>query len=479
MATREQTNARLRAVNDRMAYLASIPETENRTITDDEATEHSNLWAESIGLEKTLKTMDNQAAHASAAASVPVRSNAMPRGIRAASFNPGAPAVLTRTTQAQRNGDKFQGQTWARIHLAKLNAALAFKDGNLVDVPGLCARLYRDRPEIAKLAHFSIRRQAAGVEGGAVLSGEAGSELVALDSQFNSDFIEYLYSQTLFDRMGFKDIPSDVRVKGMDGAFTGYWVGEKRAVPASIGSFSAVDLARLKVMGLTYLSRDLIERSAPAAETLFRDGIVQAVAQAVDSRAFSTTAATANVSPAGLYQGLTGQASAGGGLADLYTDLRYIMGIFVAAKTFNASAIKLVSDKLVAKDIAHLLNPLTQEPAFKGLTADGGKLDGLDYLTGDNHVAANLCAINTNEVWKIGDSGVSVALSTDATIEADTAPTGEGVGPTAQSASMVSMFQGDMVAIKAVRDINYAYRRAQAIVTARVTGVDYNGVAST
>jgi hypothetical protein len=468
--------ARRAEIGIRLAALASLVETEQRTLTEAEVSESTTLENEDKSLADTQAVLEKQAARVAANAAP-----AKPRGVPSEPGRPAAaaPAVLTKTTQAQRNGDKFKGQTWSRIQLAKLRAALANMSGESVHVPTLLSSLYPGRPEIAQIAHYSIRRQAAGVEGGAILSGEAGAELVDLDAQFTGDFIEFLYAHTLFDRMGFKDIPADVRVKGMDGAFTGYWVGEKRAIPASIGSFSTVDLARLKAAGLTYLSRDLIERSAPAAETLFRDGVVQAISQAVDSRAFSATAATANVSPAGLLAGLTGQASAGGRIQDLYTDLAYLTSIFVAAKQFNGS-IKLLSDKLVANQIAHLLSPLTAEPVFKGLvTANGGTLDGLPYLTGDNMVANNLVAVKTDDVWKIGDSGVSVSLSTDATIEADTAPTGEGVTPTAQSASMVSMFQNDMVAIKAVRDINYAFRRAQAITVARITAADYDGTEST
>jgi hypothetical protein len=471
--------ARRGEISARLAAIASLVEVESRTLTDAEINETTTLEAEDKSAQATEEMLERQAARVAASAaqaSVPVP--AQPRGIPAAiaTARPAAPTILTKTTAAQRNGDKFQGQTWARIHLAKLRGALALQKGEQINVPGLLASLYPGRPEIAQIANLSMRRQAAGVEGGAILSGEAGAELLDLDAQFSGDFIDFLYAHTMFDRMGFRGIDADVRVKGQDGAFTGYWVGEKRAIPASIGSFSTVDLTRLKAAGLTYLSRDLIERSAPSAELLFRDGVTQAVSQAVDVRAFSATAATSNVSPAGLYNGLTGQASAGGDLPSLYADLAYLTGIFVAAKQFKADKIKLVSNKVVANQIAHLLNPLTQEPAFKGvITADGGKLDGLDYLTGDNHVATNLCAIKTDDVWKIADSGVSVSISTDATIEADDTPTGEGVTPTAQSASMVSMFQTDMVAIKAVRDINYAYRRAQAIVTARITAADYNG----
>jgi hypothetical protein len=136
-------------------------------------------------------------------------------------------------------------------------------------------------------------------------------------------------------------------------------------------------------------------------------------------------------------------------------------------------------DKTIANQIAHLLNPETSLPIFGDrVTEDGGLLNGKKYLTGDNIPASNLLLFKPSDVWVVGDSGVRVELSRDATIEADTAPTGEGAGPTAQSANMVSMFQTDMVAIRAIRDVAWQYRRAQAIVTARKTAVKYDGTAS-
>jgi hypothetical protein len=48
-------------------------------------------------------------------------------------------------------------------------------------------------------------------------------------------------------------------------------------------------------------------------------------------------------------------------------------------------------------------------------------------------------------------------------IEMSSAPTGEGVTPTAASQAMVSMFQAESTAIKVVRSINFAKRRTTAV----------------
>lgn len=469
----EAIRAQQARVTARLGALAAIIEDESRTLSTAEVNEEVQLTAELSSLDQSERVLlENGARNA---APVAQRASGSVRGAVAPRQSP---AVLTHT-RAQLNGDAWEGQSWARINLAKITCAVKATRGEQEAVPQLLARLYKDRPELARLAVAQQKFRAAGVEGGATVSGEAGSELLTLDAQFTGDFVTFLYSKTLFDQMNFRKMPGDVRVKGQDGAFTGYFVGEKKPIPASIGSYSAVDLVRLKAAGLTYLSKDLIERSAPAAELLFRDGVVSAISQAVDTLAFSATAASSGVAPAGLLNGITGAASVGGRLQDLFTDLAYLTNIFVTAKNADGD-LTLVSNRIIANQIAHLLSPETGLPVFKGaVTMNGGNVNGLAYKTGDNVLAGNLLLIKPSDVWVIGDSGVRVELSGDATIEADTAPTGEGAGPTAQSANMVSMFQTDMVAIKAVRDINWQYRRTNTIVTARKTAVKYDGTQST
>jgi len=474
-----QIRARRAAIAQRRAALANIVRDESRTLTQAEVAEATALADEDASLEGTegvLAGQEMQNLRPVRATALSSRRPAAPAPVHA------APAVLTHT-RAQLSGDAFLGQSWARLGLARIRASLA---GNGERAERILAEQYPNLPHLARLATITDtqrlafrQRMASGVEGGATTSGEQGAELLQLDSQYTGDFIEFLYSQTVFDRIGFRQMPVDVTVKGQDGAFTGYFVGEKKPVPVSIGSYSTVTLRRFKAAGLTYLSRDLIERSAPAAEPLFIDGITQAITQAVDTKAFSADAASAGVNSAGLLNGLAGVASVGGRPQDLFADLAYLTGIFVTAKNAGPD-LTYVSSKTIANQIAHLLNPETSLPIFGDkVTENGGLLNGKKYLTGDNIPASNLLLFKPSDVWVVGDSGVRVELSRDATIEADTAPTGEGAGPTAQSANMVSMFQTDMVAIRAIRDIDWQYRRAQAIVTARKTAVKYDGTAST
>jgi hypothetical protein len=84
-------------------------------------------------------------------------------------------------------------------------------------------------------------------------------------------------------------------------------------------------------------------------------------------------------------------------------------------------------------------------------------------VTGDNVGAGDFIVLKPDEIWKIGDSGVRVTLSQDATIEQSTAPTGAQDTPTAMSQAMVSMYQENATAFKVVRRISWGKRRTPAV----------------
>ena len=134
-------------------------------------------------------------------------------------------------------------------------------------------------------------QQIRAVAGHGAGSGEAGAELVQADARFTGDFISYLYAQTVYNRLGLREVPANVTIKGQDGAATGYWVGESKGIPASKADFSTVSLTPLKVAALAVASMELLRDSTPAAEQLIRDALVAAAAQRIDATFVSATAA--------------------------------------------------------------------------------------------------------------------------------------------------------------------------------------------
>lgn len=353
-----------------------------------------------------------------------------------------APAIVTKDVD-----DKFKGQSWTRMVIAKALARMS--DSN----PGRIAeaRWGKTNPRLVEWI------KAGEVAGGGTISGEWGTELTRLDGLYTGDFIQYLYGMTLFDTLPLREVPANVTIKGADGAFTGYWVGESQPIPVSAGDYSTVNLRPLKVAALAVISNELIRDSSPSAEMLVRDGLVEASRQKVDSTFFSTTAASSNVSPAGLLNGLTAGTSAGTTADNLRADIAGLYAGFITDK--NANGLVFVTTPTLAKQISLMVTDLGV-PEFPGMPAT---LAGDRVFTGDNVGSGDLILMKPSDIYKIGDGGVQVSMSRDAVIEMSSAPNNEGFGPTAAGEALVSMFQTENTAIKIVRSINYAKRRSGAV----------------
>lgn len=469
----EQIIARRAAIAARLAEIAGLVEAETRTLTEAEVAESVTLEAEDLAAANTERFLNRMLERATAQLE-PVAQRKAGSAITINKKKVAAPTVLTHTTQAQRNGDKFKGESWIKMVRAQINVARQLKQGITESAAAYAARQYPGRPELAQLIAMGATgfRAANEIAAAGTQSGDWGHELKELDSQFTGDFIEFLYSKTVFDQVGFRDIPGNVTIKGQDGAATGYFVGEHKAIPMSAQDYSEVTLGKLKAAALCTVSNELLDNSAPSAYQLLLDAIVEAIAQKVDGLAWSNTAVSAGVAPAGLLNGVSGTASAGGTLADLYADISTLISAFITNK--NTTGLKFVSNKIVATQIGLLLSDLTGLPVFPDITEDGGTLHKKPYLTGDNITAEQLILLKPSEIYKIGDSGVKVAISTDATLEMASDPTGAGdATPAAQSKQMVSMFQNEMTAIKVVRDINWAKRRSHAV--QMISNADYDG----
>jgi hypothetical protein len=298
------------------------------------------------------------------------------------------------------------------------------------------------------------------VPGGASFTGAWGAELVTPDNRYMGDFIEFLHGMTVYDRLGLREVPAHVTIKGQDGAGTAYWVGESKAIPVSAQDYSTISLKPLKVAAIAAVSKELLIHSSPAAEALVRDALVQRAAHRADTTFLGTAAASVGgETPAGIRNGVSDLGSNGSSAAALRADIKELYAPFLAAK--NATGLTLVMNPALAKAISLMVNALGQTE-FPGLGAMGGTLLGDPVVVGDNVPANTIILLKPSDIWRIGDSGIEVSLSMDATIEMNDDPQGDSENPTASSANPVSMFQTESVAFKVVRPTNYAKRRSHA-----------------
>lgn len=346
--------------------------------------------------------------------------------------------------------DKFAGQSYVRMIIAK--AAARLEDRSPLSVA--IERWGKSNPRLVEVM------KANEVPGGGTGAGEWGHELVSINNQYTGDFIEYLYSRTIYDQLPLRRVPANVLIKGQDGASTGYWVGESKAIPVTTADFFDVTLTPLKAAALAVVSNDLILYSSPDAEMLVRDSLVEASSQRVDLTFISAVAASAGVSPAGILNGVTALAASGTDADALRRDIGRLYAPFIAAK--NSTGLQFVMNPAQAKAIQLMRNALGQTE-FTGLSTAGGTLEGDPVVVGDNVNPAYMLLLKPSDIYRIGDTGVEVAVSREAMIEQSTVPTGATDTPVAASQAMTSMFQSDSTAIRIIRRISFAKRRAGAV----------------
>lgn len=450
---REERNTK----SARMAELVELFKTDGHEASEEETSEFDTLEREVKGLDQDIRIAGFHAMQGAAAKAVDGSSQ------KAGSASRGGIGFVKKTDPE----DSFKGQAFTRYLVAKAAAFVAMKSGQFVSPADIAQHRWgKTHPNLVNYIK-------AAVAGGGTGSGEWGAELAQSDTRFTGDFIEYLYSKTVFDALPLRPIPARVHIKGQDGAATGYWVGESKAINVSKADFSDVELTPLKVGAMAVCSKELVADSSPSAEMWIRDSIAKASAQRVDTTFLSADPASSGVSPAGILNGVSALAPSGADAAAIRADFQSLVYPFITAK--NAGGLVQVMNPSLAMAMSMLVNALGQTE-FPDITETGGTLFKRPVYTGDNVAGGDWIVLKPDDIWKIGDGGVDVSMSDTATIEQDSAPQGASDTPTAASATLMSMWQTESVAFKVVRRINYAKRRTGAVTL--LSNAEYGGVVS-
>lgn len=116
-------------------------------------------------------------------------------------------------------------------------------------------------------------------------------ELVGTDHRADQ-YIGPLRNSLLVQRLGVRTLSGltgNVSIPKAGAGLSAGWVTEGQALPESDMDFDSVTLTPHHVGGITEMSRQLIQQSAPAIEGLVRDDLSFAVAQAVDAAIIAGT----------------------------------------------------------------------------------------------------------------------------------------------------------------------------------------------
>lgn len=320
--------------------------------------------------------------------------------------------------------------------------------------------------EGANLSQMIVMK--ATVAAGDTTNGTWASPLVYANT-FSGDFINYLRPRTLIGQAQFRSVPFNVRIAGQTSGGTAYWVGQGKAKPVTKTDFNATTIPYTKVAAISVITQELARFSDPSAEALVRDTIADAVIARIDQDLFDPdVAAVANVSPAGLLNGVSPVAGPTGADPD---DIRCaLLRLWEPWDSTNMGARPAYyTTPAVARYLAFARDALGNQ-AFPGVTPFGGTLDGIP-LRVSQYIANNggsggapFILVDESEVYLADDGSVTLDASEQASIEMSDTPAGSSTtSVAASSVNFVSMWQTNSIALRAERFIWWGARRSGAV----------------
>lgn len=362
-------------------------------------------------------------------------------------------AGRTNIVSVTPNRDKGIGM--ARVVIAKMVSFIQRGQISAIDVA-------KQRWPDDSAVHLTLK---AAVGAGTSLDSTFAAPL-AYATDLPGEFIAFLRPRTIIGRIpGLNQVPFNVRMVGQSTGGTAGWVGQGKPKPLTKQTFAEVTLGIAKIAAITVIAEELAMLSSPSAEAAVRNDLAAAVIAKQDADFVNpAVAAVSNVSPASITNGLVALSSAGTSADNVRTDLGVLMKTFLDDNLDPTTGFFIMPNSLCLA-LSLMVNSLGQAE-FPGLTVAGGTLAGLPVI-GSQHAAltggpGNLVILGlANEILLADDGVVTIDVSNQASLEMSDAPTQDGVA--GSGASLVSLWQSNLLGIKAERHINWKKRRAEAV----------------
>lgn len=286
-----------------------------------------------------------------------------------------------------------------------------------------------------------------------------------------SEFIELLRPETFLGRMtGFRSVPFNVRMPRQTAGAAAGWVGEAAPKPVSSLAFDSVTIPHTKLAVIVAITEELARFSSPSAQATVQQDLILTISQYMDSQMVDPrVVAIADVSPASVTNGSPSIISSGSTVAQVTNDL-------------NAALTAMAVGNIQQRNRYWLLHPRTENFlrtlrtsqdlfAFRD-EMNQGKLLGVPYISSANmplfdqgspvaspgSLETYIVLIEASEVFLADDGEVMLDVSREASLQMSTTPSNG-------ASAMFSLWQNNMVGIRAERYIYWATRRAAAVFT--------------
>lgn len=348
------------------------------------------------------------------------------------------------------------------IGLARYAKAVAQAKGNMDQAIRYAQQWETSTPEVAEALKAAI---AAGTTSDSAWAGP-----LVYSENLTSEFVEYLRPQTIIGKMaGLRRVPFNVRYPTQSAGASVGWVGQGAAKKVGKLTLSYGSLGFAKAAGIVVITQELARFSSPSAELMVRDDLAAEMQYFLDAQFIDPgVAAVANVSPASVLNGASAvrqAAAAWTTAANVETDVKAFLALFVAQEISLGGAYWVMTPD-TALSLSMIRTTGGENFAYPDITVDGGTWFGLPVITSNSvphsvSAGAIVALVKPSEVFLADDGAIAIDVSTEASLEMDSAPSGSSATPTA--AQLVSMFQTNSMAIRVERVINWSRRRTYGV----------------
>jgi len=363
---------------------------------------------------------------------------------------------------------------------ARYVMALIASKGNMMQAEQIARNYWRDStPQLAELfraigqcgsTESFVQQTRAAVAAGTTANAAWGGVLVYAETMA-SEFIDLLRPKTILGKLTqLRRVPFNTRiVRQLTGISTAGWVGQGMSKPVGDMSMDAVTLPWTKVAVIVAMTEELARFSDPSAESVVTDDMVAAIAQFLDTQFINpANAPVAGINPGSITNGAPSITSTGSTVAQVTADLGTMLANMSGAGIPMDAPAWIMNARTGI--YLSLLRGATDAPAFPSV-ATNNTLLGYPIIT-SNAVPLGagpgflglIVLLDQRQIFLADDGNVTLDVSREASIQLDSAPA-------TPPAPLTSLWQQNLIGIKAERFIYWMRRYLQAVQV--LTGVPY------
>ena len=366
------------------------------------------------------------------------------------------------------------------IRFARFSLAMAKAKGNVMHAHEIAKERYKDTPEVINCLKAAISMggtaELTQISKTAVTAITTTDTAVSQYTDLENEFVDLLRPKLVMGRMTqLTRVPFMSRQGRQLTGVTGSFVGEGAPKPVQKQTFDNVSLGFAKVAVIVVLSDEAVRFSSIKNEIRARDDMLKGIATYIDKRFMDPSySGVANVSPASITNAATRIQSTGTTLAAIDADVRLMMAMFATSDVDPSTAVWVMS-ATVALRLSMKRNAY-DEPAFPGMATavatGSGTWYGLPVIVSNSMVTAGspaelqIALVTQEEVLASDETGVAIDMSSEASVQMNDAPS-------AGAQSLVSLWQNNLVAIRAEQYINWAARRTSNLGIALLENTNY------